>query len=448
MWKRLLQRNNPFSPILAICINCVIIPDHPISLNALISPEHKTLGLPSIRNPVSRQYSTSSTPSEFKFISRRSIQPTQTFTAVPYSDRPSPHLLTYSQPPFKPGYSATLRPYHQFARELQPNNYSSPIPCTADQRRRIMTSPPKPIPDVDDDDDETYGFSKLRTQSTDNLCDQLERNINHLAAVDRQHHQQTVKKQSRKLSSTFLASRMKLVSQRTQKLFQRFYQPSSDSVDRDRRPSISSPILLDDHHYPAELKLKPIGRNRRSLSYGHLPDPILDQLEIKNAITTGPDKVLSDDADSGILVNDSGQSSIVCESTTYDGNLIMEEPTLKFIQLEINDSVVDRSLGITVEPSRHSWVGFEITHITPGGLVGINGNMLVGDELVSLMGEPVRNLNTLEMKERLLSCTSDSKVTDVEITVARRLLSNQVYHTPGIRRQISFAEESPAGLIR
>lgn len=302
------------------------------------------------------------------------------------------------------------------------------------------------IGDDAEDDDETYGFSKLLTMSSDNLCDQLEQNISHLAAVQ----QQQTPKKTRKLSSTFLANRMKLVSQRTQKLFQRIY-PSS-SVDRQRRPEISNPILLDDHHYPPEWNLKPVGRSRRSLSYGNLHEPSdVEPIEITKPKSINQERVLDavDDADSGILVNESGQSSIVCESATPDDSLTQEEPILKFIQLQMADSSGDdRNLGITVEQSRHSWVGFEITQIAPNGLVARNGTICVGDELISLMGEPVRSLTSLEMQEKLKSCASDLNITFLEITIARRTSFVGQNLATGIRRHISFAEDSSIGALR
>lgn len=181
-----------------------------------------------------------------------------------------------------------------------------------------------------------------------------------------------------------------------------------------------------------------------------MPEANLKQLD--KPPNNGQDKVLDslDDGDSGILVNESGQSSIVCESLASEGSAIHDEPILKFIQLNIDDSLLDRRLGLTVEVSMHSWVGFEVTHIESDGLVDKDGRIQLGDELVSLLGEPVRNLTIVEMQEKLHRCAMEPNGKLVEITIARRCPSTD--HQPqghtsgnslGVERHISFAVNSP-----
>lgn len=176
-----------------------------------------------------------------------------------------------------------------------------------------------------------------------------------------------------------------------------------------------------------------------------MPDPNLELLDSSNKVSNCPDKWMEtlDDADSGILVNESGQSSIISDSVTTQ-----EKPVYIEMQIQINDDAVDRKLGITVEPSRQSWIGFEISQITPCGLVGKTDMIHPGDELVSVMGESVRNMTTLDIDERLQKCVNDPSVTVVNMTIARRNPSADQVQSSGIRRHISFAEDSHIGSLR
>lgn len=421
---------------------------------------HGRLYLSPNRNKVISDRETAFTPKEFASIGSRRHQQlnNHSFTAVPYIERWHPlenvQLSCYS--PKTPAY----RPYRQFVHDLHSDQSPASLcPLSKPTNHRTMTTPRIPPADDNDDDDETYGFSKLHiTQSADNLCDQLEQDINQLAAADAT-HSRTLPKKSKKLTSTFLTSRMKLVSLRTQKLFQRIYHPLSSERHRPHRPQISSPILLHDPQFPPEWDLMPAAvaaRSRRSLSYGHLPGPEAEQgihqacKTLKDTFGDEPEKKLElvDDTDSGIVVNESGQSSMVIDTATpmKDSLSTHPEATLKYIQLEIEDSMVDRNLGISVAAKRSLSTGYEITEIVPGGLVDKDGTISLGDELVSFMGEPVCGLTLLEVQDRILKSYD---VTVVDVTVARKSTwIDRCRVTSGSRRHITFAESSPNDLKR
>lgn len=257
--------------------------------------------------------------------------------------------------------------------------------------------------------DDTYGFATLKTKSVDNLCDQIEKDIL------RRNSEQTSTPISnkKKQAAAFLSNRIRLMSNRTQKLFHRFYSQHTNPSECSKQLIIGSPILVTPlpKQMPAATVQAHImnSKNRRSLSYGHLPDiddfqqnlkPFNQQTEIIRATETdlvcNIQKVSdtfginADDTDSGILVNESGQSSIIetddtlkIEQTIVDtekSNVMLKHRSpineYKFVRIHIRDNdILDRALRVVLtQRPRYSdnnkkRIGYHVTNILPGGLI-------------------------------------------------------------------------------
>lgn len=205
-----------------------------------------------------------------------------------------------------------------------------------------------------------------------------------------------------------LTERFKSMSNRTQKIFSRLYNHNLSNGKTTVSPnSIATPLIAVDQSTP-----KPYPKSRLSLSYGNLP-AIDDfqrnlksykrnviKIEVKDETfdchsTISDDhldfeeinsKVLAEDADSGILVNDSGHSSIIVVEPEEQNNKInigIDNGNItdtvynfkceyKFVQLNIDDDDIDRSLRVVVSPHQYDGgkrLGYQVSDIIPGGLI-------------------------------------------------------------------------------
>lgn len=251
--------------------------------------------------------------------------------------------------------------------------------------------------------DETYGF--IATKSIQDNLDIKDMEANNTTNT-------SLMASKKKSSSAYLSERFKSMSNRTQKIFSRLYNHNhpngKDSSPHNIFSIKSKPLTVVDQSKTN------IGTNsRRSLSYGNLPaleefhrnlkafennvikidikDSTSDDQSIISDDHLGSEKnhkdVLAEDTDSGILVNDSGQSSIiivesddqnkigndgVSDRKTNDivDNLIKCE--YKFVQLHLDEDDIDRSLRVVVSP-RHfdngKRLGYQVSDIIPGGLI-------------------------------------------------------------------------------
>ena len=105
-----------------------------------------------------------------------------------------------------------------------------------------------------------------------------------------------------KLKKNVLSNKLKFMSHQTQKLFSRMYS-SSNAKSNGNSSDVCNDFIVQ---RPAP-HLNVIN-SRRSLSYGHLPG--VNEFEIK--------KIEHEDGDSGILVNESGASSMVETDSNSD----------------------------------------------------------------------------------------------------------------------------------
>lgn len=241
--------------------------------------------------------------------------------------------------------------------------------------------------------DETYGFI-AKESIQDNLNANNPTNTIPIAS-------------KKKSSSAYLSERLKFMTNRTQKLFSRLYNQHHPNSKDTSSTSVStikpkSSIAVDQ---------STVGPNsRRSLSYGNLP--ALDDFQrnrkayesnvIKININATSDDhsiilddnsfnernhkdVLAEDADSGILVNESGQSSIIVVepdeqhkaenvgiANGKDTDDVAIKCEYKFVQLHLDDDEIDRNLRVVVSP-RHfdngKRLGYQVSDIIPGGLI-------------------------------------------------------------------------------
>lgn len=252
--------------------------------------------------------------------------------------------------------------------------------------------------------DATYGF--IATKSIQDNLDKKDMEANNTTNT-------SLMASKKKSSSAYLSERIKSMSNRTQKIFSRLY-----NHNHPNGKDTSSP------HNIFSIKSKPsiavdqsntnVGTNsRRSLSYGNLPaledfhrnlkafENNVIKIDIKDSTSDdhsiisddhlGSEKnhkdVLAEDTDSGILVNESGQSSIIIvepdeqNKIGNDGvsdrkindivdNLIKCE--YKFVQLHLDEDDIDRSLRVVVSP-RHfdngKRLSYQVSDIIPGGLI-------------------------------------------------------------------------------
>lgn len=123
-----------------------------------------------------------------------------------------------------------------------------------------------------------------------------------------------------------LSSKFRSMSNKTQKLFSKLY--SSSNSLKSSTAEVSNDFTINIQPKKLPLTSSKVSHSRRSLSYGMLPD-LKDNFEVK--------KIETEDGDSGILVNESGASSMI--ETEQEEKSIKEAESLenkiekeKFIQ--------------------------------------------------------------------------------------------------------------------
>lgn len=191
-----------------------------------------------------------------------------------------------------------------------------------------------------------------------------------------------------------LSERFKTMSSRTQKIFSRLYKHNQSDDGKDiltsetfsikSRPSLA--INQGCLNGP---------NNRRSLSYGNLPglEHFQRSLEIdtNHAVDsihsdlvfeqTNQADVLAEDGDSGILVNESGQSSIIVvdpeqtensDSRKIGHSLDNVNFEYKIVQLHLDEDDIERSLRVVLSPQyfdNGDRLAYLVSDILPGGLI-------------------------------------------------------------------------------
>ncbi len=112
---------------------------------------------------------------------------------------------------------------------------------------------------------------------------------------------------------TGLSSKFRSMSNKTQKLLSKLYSSSNLNLKSSTAEVSGDFAIFQPKKFPSTSSR--VSHSRRSLSYGTLPD-FRDNFEAK--------KVEHEDGDSGILVNESGASSII-ETENEEKNLKVDE---------------------------------------------------------------------------------------------------------------------------
>lgn len=285
--------------------------------------------------------------------------------------------------------TALIGAYHAEDRK---NNRPIDVPRTVCAGEESGNNQPKSV-----NTDETYGF--IATKSTQEILDIKDMEANNTT-------NNSLIGSKKKSSSAYLSERFKSMSNRTQKIFSRLYNHNHPNCKDNSPHSIFSikskpSIAVDQSRAPI------VTNSRRSLSYGNLPaledfqrnlkafESNVIKIDIKDSSSDEHSiisddhvvseknlkDVLAEDADSGILVNDSGQSSIIIVDPD-DPNKIANDADrkiadvvnceYKFVQLHLDDDDIDRSLRVVISPrhfdnSKRS--GYQVSDIIPGGLI-------------------------------------------------------------------------------
>lgn len=261
---------------------------------------------------------------------------------------------------------------------------------------------------------ENYGLSSLTTKSVENI---FEPKLYALASTP------TSNKRNRIDMANF-SDKIKTMSSRTQKLFSKIYNNSenkSAASSTNKQSQLTNQItesrVNENETEPNKTKStteEKSSKSRRSLSYGNLPGLEDFRATLKNFHRSHnsknikeesnqklPNVVLvkddllvgGEDTDSGILVNESGQSSIIETDDVFHSDHVaratehrisrnaMKNPStdvnsnfeFKFVQLCIEEGNADRCLGFGVKAARNEAmnkrISYQVANIQPGGIV-------------------------------------------------------------------------------
>lgn len=298
-------------------------------------------------------------------------------------------------PPATPQRPAMGQLHHQLHQQRPKNTHSTPVDVTHD---------------------ETYGFAAAvattKTKSVENLCDQIEKEVMRRNSSGPVPVLNATPANKKRIASA-LSNRFRLMSNRTQRLFQRFVHNQNDT-----KPVITpstEQVPSSGLELPTSLTTC---KSRRSLSYGNLPDiddfrlevtkaseqqqyqsPSQQHIDLNETIhrddlicnmtktldaLSGGSGSAGEDADSGILVNESGQSSIVETADDHNVKFLETCPSMdgtnkppneyQCVRIRIHDDD-ERSLGVVLTPvarpsdNIHKRIGYMVTVIHSGGLV-------------------------------------------------------------------------------
>uniref|UniRef100_A0A182PLR6 PDZ domain-containing protein n=1 Tax=Anopheles epiroticus TaxID=199890 RepID=A0A182PLR6_9DIPT len=344
------------------------------------------------------------------------------------------------------------------------------------------------------DHDETYGFAQMRT-----TLGPIETAYRlRLEAFKHEPGNGAVTDQSVSAASTFktpkkkdnFTNKIRAMSDRTQKLFSRIYSTNSGGTGGQKGYNLSTTKSLK----------KSTGKlseaSRRSVSYGALPGladfqkavskdddyedvgkqrPQQRQPDVVPAASKHPmDDIDADllvgggtviaiggsaghtdaeDGDSGILVNESGASSIletddvfheqhvggasriptIPTKVSHQGQNVAESTEFKLVTIRLDEpaelmeagGVEDAGgLGILIAPiaTTEGEVSnrYKVAHVMPGGLVCREGSIKPNDEIVNILGKRLRGLSMRQVQELLNSCARRSTGrTSIDLVICR-----------------------------
>lgn len=188
------------------------------------------------------------------------------------------------------------------------------------------------------------------------------------------------------------------------------------------------------HKFMAKIYKKDDRDNRklRSFSSGALPG--LDEFRTNPLFE---DQDHQDDNDSGILDNDSANSSLLdatgleCNSPptlppkTYYDESEVKDKVLKAVQsrhmitesflIKLDKETREQCLGIFIAKTAESNPGYLVAHVVPGGLADKEGSLKIGDEILIVNGQRLRGLGMAEAKQ-ILGTGSGPGIVDIVIS--------------------------------
>ncbi|KAJ6643746.1 PDZ domain-containing protein 2 [Pseudolycoriella hygida] len=247
-----------------------------------------------------------------------------------------------------------------------------------------------------------------------------------------------------------LSERLKSMSVRTQKIFSRLYNHHSRTSEKDHPnhwvyvPKSRAADSSNRNIYP---------NSRRSLSYGNLPaladfQSNIIKIEVRDSTTENRSHVsnvqlesgkqnedtLSEDADSGILINASGQSSIiVVESEQHEASGTCEKKVTDVVNNSseftfiIDDDDIDRSRQIVLTP-RYYDGGTRLTYQVSSLIPDRDSSIRIGDEIVSIMGCKLCSLYTSQVQDLMISCTEKAGESNADLVISRSVTSEKSIH--------------------
>lgn len=286
------------------------------------------------------------------------------------------------------------------------------------------------------DHDETYGFCQMKETSFETM---------YRLKLNALKHEEQKTPQKKKDNFT---NKIKAMSDRTQKLFSKIYSNSSYKTNSSGESNFHS-----NHSKSLKKSSSKVSNNRRSVSYGALPgladfqknvdkssnDPTVisqqqdDELNCTVIHLATPNKRHdAEDCDSGILVNESGASSILETEDVFLPsipskvlNTCTENTEFKLVTIKLDDSGDEtENLGIIVSPM-NSVEGevsnrYKVDHVLPGGLVYTEGTIQPNDEIVNILGKRLRGLSMRQVQDLLNSCTRrGSGRTSIDLVICR-----------------------------
>ncbi|XP_049283263.1 uncharacterized protein LOC125763789 isoform X1 [Anopheles funestus] len=335
------------------------------------------------------------------------------------------------------------------------------------------------------DHDETYGFAQMR--STLGPIETAYR-----LRLEALKHETANGELSSSNSATFktpkkkdnFTNKIRAMSDRTQKLFSRIYSTNNGGGGTSGQKG---------YHLSATKSLKKsTGKlseaSRRSVSYGALPgladfqknvskesrDDVYEDVEkqpdtaptvkqqhpiddLDTELLVGGGTVIAigssaghtdaEDGDSGILVNESGASSILETDDVFheQGSRIPNIPTkvlngsvaesqeFKLVTIRLDEPVElvaepgaedGSGLGIIITPiaTTEGEVSnrYKVAHVLPGGLVCREGSIKPNDEIVNILGKRLRGLSMRQVQELLNSCARrGTGRTSIDLVICR-----------------------------
>ncbi|XP_053693710.1 uncharacterized protein LOC128741738 [Sabethes cyaneus] len=339
------------------------------------------------------------------------------------------------------------------------NSSSSRIttPSTTEQQlsAAVATDEPKSdrsvmaAKDVAGDHDETYGFAQMRETTIESMYRQKLNALKNEEIAAAEAANNGFKTPQKKKDN--FTNKIRAMSDRTQRLFSKIYFNSSyktSSIDE----SISSQSNCK------SLKKSPSksANNRRSISYGALPGLTDFQKNLEKVqhnqhslqlsdqhqedelngtvihLAVSNNRTDTEDCDSGILVNESGASSIMETEEVFLPNIpskvlnnCTENTEFKLVTIKLDESNDEaNNLGIIVS---HMGNGegeisnrYKVAHVLPGGLVYTDGTIQPNDEIVNILGKRLRGLSMRQVQDLLNGCTRrGTGRTSIDLVICR-----------------------------